>query len=724
MPEFDVSTQTKIATIRRLRANGVNLDVYEMVKFNWPSPDGAVYYATLPLDELAVPPPVSPIETVIVPEDTPAWFMPVSLDSTIGDEEFEIKFWDSAGTIADLINTHGEGVKVELYYWIPGPTDDPVELLLPIFHGHLRVEDEADAVELTVKVVQGFRTADANIPHRAHWQECQNIFGGLFTTQAEIDEHAGCPYNRQIVGGMTGNLNGAVPYTSCPRRTLQQCTDRLGNARYHLSHQSVSSVVINNQTSGPRLLSTSRGNETNLKEPVRVIMGKRRCFDMKVVAYRRDLNNNDPDRGWFAALYEVCEGPIERISIAVISVAGVHQNASALHYAHIFGEMGQGAIDPALSTHTYSGTALIRYVFGWVDPRTVDPDEAVASAMIEGLNNIRVYTDAVTYTEEYTTNRAWHIARILCDKRWGYGMDYDRLDIDSFIECAEWVDDWVRYTDSDGTQWDHIRGESHVELIERKVQQQIEDMCIGGRLSRPFLFNGKIHIVPLREATSGELAAAPEFTDEGNYRNIIWEDGRSTLKRSRKSDLDLINRIECTFDDATQDYLEQPAPPVEDIDAQLAAGRVIGDFTKKINPKKYSLLGVTSKSHAVKLSWGLLDLGPFDEGGLQNNLTLKFRVWYVDALDLHPFKIIKVTSSQITRYGFTYFRIMKIQRRNDLQVELEVQAYNETFMATFETTISPGTPPAPPNPPTPPCVLTFGTVTYSEGTLTIPIPPC
>ncbi|MBK8468194.1 MAG: hypothetical protein IPL32_20460 [Chloracidobacterium sp.] len=71
-----------------------------------------------------------------------------------------------------------------------------------------------------------------------------------------------------------------------------------------------------------------------------------------------------------------------------------------------------------LTTHGYSGTAHIRYNFGWCDPSTISPDNATASAIRTGFNNVRIYTDDVTYTTGTTTNRAWQLARILTDKRW------------------------------------------------------------------------------------------------------------------------------------------------------------------------------------------------------------------------------------------------------------------------------------------------------------------
>jgi len=241
----------------------------------------------------------------------------------------------------------------------------------------------------------------------------------------------------------------------------------------------------------------------------------------------------------------------------------------------------------------------------------------------------------------------------------------------------------------------------------------------------------------LRALTEDELDECPVFTDEGDDRNIIWEgeDGeeKTTLTRSRISDLDLPNRVECVFDDNEQGSLEVPVRPVEDVDAQLRAGRVVGDKSRKVNVKKYPLLGVSVEEQAVKMAWSLLDLGPFDEGGLQNNLSIKFKIWYLDSLDLHPFKVIKVTSSQLTRYGFQYFRVMKMNRAENLIVELECQAYNETYMAAFETNFEDiiVDPPAgdidpwqPPELDPPICELDFGTVTYENGILKVPIQAC
>jgi hypothetical protein len=741
MPVFDGTTLSKIAALQARRAAGYTDEVFQLVKIEWPSPDGSIYYSVIDPNQAAtVAPGVSPIDVRIIAENDPEWFLPVSVDSSIGDEELNIEMWDFDEAISTLMVDHGEGVKVFLYYYFPYNS-----LLLPMWHGHLRFEDEAtiDAIKLTAS--QGIRSGESVIPSRGHYEWCSAVFGGLLLTQGQIDE-GDCPFNLHIAGGVGINNPGTgLPWTFCDRKDHASCTARGVDTKYHLSHNGQSLVVQNNQTSGGSLFSTSQNNQTNLTEPVTVIVGTRRKYGMKVMHFRRDENRNNPEHGWFFAQYEGCEGPIKSITQVKVTVGG-ETKFDPFHYAGY--RLGGKAQTPypsgnyRLTEHSYSGTSHILYNFGYVNPTKVNPEDASASALFEGLDNIRVYTNSTTYTSIFTNNRVWFLARVLCDKRWGYGYDYTDLDIDSFIAAADWVDDQVTFTDPFGTEWTHVRGSCDAELIGRKLQEQIEDICLAGRLSRPFLFNGKIHIVPLKALDSGELAACPVFTDEGDSPNIIWEDDKSTLKIKRKSSFELTNQVKINFDDILNNYQQRPLRPIEDLDAQLAAGRVLGKTTRKVNSKEYNLLGAVHEALATKVGWAILDLGPNDDGGLQNNCMPSFKAWVLDTLNLHVEKVIKIDSSRLTKYGFEYFRIKKIKHQADLTVELELVAYNETYMNAFEETavITPpmlcsidadcpagyqcvnGTCVPIIDPPI--CEPDFGTVTYTNGVLRVPIDEC
>ncbi len=904
MPSFDTDTQDKIVLLRGLKALGTTIEVHELVKIAWtPADEDTVYYSVQQTDQVAdPPPPVDQVEARIIPDNRPNWFVPVTIDGTIGDEAIDLPLWDGdfngddGGAISDLMLAFGEGPGVTLLYWFP-----QVELLLPIWDGHLEYGDDSDLFTVKLKASQGFRSTDEDIPHRGHTKYCQAVFGGLLNAEEAL-AHPECTFNKHR-GGLIGtnDPDTGLPWTFCDRLTVQSCIDRgvysggdPTKPWYHLSHATQQVSVNNNQTKGPRLTSTSQGNEGELDEALRVVMGRRRVRGAKVINYRRDLNNRNSDEGFFQAEHEFCEGPIQSYEQPRAALSGGDDiPADPFHYSERLGEIGQAPATDTLTTHSYSAVAHTRYTHGPCDPSTVDPADASMSAIISGLRDIRVYYDAgnglvgdyyryevfeermgrridsqinfttnslppvqgqfsengfsiewngfisfqyaelytfttptnddvvkvwiedtdlldtpiidatypstgsgtytpsaintqipirirlvqtaaanpnpwgivlkwqsasrslevvpndrlfhdATYQLEYTTNRVWHIARMINDGRWGYGGDYADFNLDTWKYAAEWVDKTVGFTDHFGAVWYHRRAQSDVELIARKGQQQIEDMCIAGFLSRPFKFNGQICIMPLEALTEDDLDACPVFTDEGDDQNIIWEKNGdvmvSTLKPPiKKSGKELTNQIKAKFDDVTQDWVSTPLRPVEDTTAQLAGGRANGTTARKVNSKEYSLLGVTSEAHATKAAWGLLDRGPCDEGGLQNNLSYPpFKIWFADALDLHPFKVIKIVSSNYAKYGFTFFRIMKMERNNDLTYSLTVQAYNETYMASFETEYDPEDPPidfppdlppgdphpSPPGPDPLPCVLQFDSVSYADGILTVVVAPC
>lgn len=714
MPELDATTLTKIDDLRTISNNWSEaIEVYQILAIYWDTA-GTKYYSNSRPDLTTTNCPVSPIESIIIPDDETEFFFPLAKEGSLSDEEIDIEIFDTDGTFADLVESEGEGIKSEVYFWIPA-----VELYLPRFWGHLRVEDGSDEFITKIKLASGFRSPDLPMPGRPHFDECQAVYGKLLDNQTAIDE-SGCPHNKHLPGGTIGNDT----FATCPQLEPQNCTDRGINPLFHLSHQSVNVTLINGQTRGPDLQSRSRGNETNLEKAVRVIMGRRRVYDMEVLAFRRDYNNNHPNQGWFDAMYEVGEGQIKSISQANVN----GRNVEAHHYFQRLGAFGQTAYS-TISAHGYSGTAWLRFNYGQVNPGDINPDNMRASAIIEGLNNIRVYSDENTFAYEYTKSRIWQIAKMLTAKIWGYGLDYDRLSIASLLEC-EAIEDYVEFTDDESSVWGYYRGESNVELLERTTQQQIEDMCWAGRLSKPFLFNGEIHIIPLKPLTQTELDDAPVFTDTGVNRNIIVQEKSingasaevSTLKRSKLSDEDLPNRIDATFDDKDKEWKNVPGVPVQDYTQQLKAGAVLGDTTRRKITKKYNYLGVTDKNEQVALSHHLLFFGEFEEGGTLNNLEISFDVFFIDAFELHEFKVIKVESAQLTRYGFDYFRIKKIEEKSNLHITVTAQAYNRTELDNFEVSATPPVEPPIEPPIELPCFLTFGAITYEEGMLTVPIP--
>jgi hypothetical protein len=173
-----------------------------------------------------------------------------------------------------------------------------------------------------------------------------------------------------------------------------------------------------------------------------------------------------------------------------------------------------------------------------------------------------------------------------------------------------------------------------------------------------------------------------------------------------QGDADLCNRIVLTFDDATQQHQQIPLT-FEDVQQQLRAGRSFGDTSRRAVERPFSAFGVTTIGEAGRLGNLLLDLGEFDEGGLKNNLRVNFISWYLEAVELHKYKLIKVESDKLDQINaareaqgfepFDYFRIRSITRQSDLTVEISAQAYPLEYYERLELlTVGPPVDPTPP----------------------------
>jgi hypothetical protein len=662
----------KLASLREIRRP----QVFELVGVYWPAPDLLRFYCSTRLSELPQFPAMSVITAPIEPRLPAYSFQSFSHVSDIGDDSIQLEYSDIDGEISRLFFTHGEGVKVELFYYFP-----QVDLLVSQWWGHFRPPDSADGFKFPAKAQSGFRSALLTLPRRFLGTRCGFIFGGRFATQAEIDL-GGCPWNLHI-GGSTG-VAGSDLLPPCNQSSRAVCTLYLGDSLSFGGFETVIESIINNQTKGPALLATSRGNETNLKRPLRVIYGHRVVKDLDLLAFTPQLNTKHPDQGFVRCLFAVGDDQIQ-------SMFSPKVNGSLIGFEHLnvrLGELRQPATGFSPNVSNYSGTSLFFGVYGPVNAGQYNKDNLKGEAEVYGRNTIRVYTDPNTYTLQYTTNRAWCLLDLYTNKRYGHGISFSRFVIQDWIDLAAWCNELVGYSDAEGVHFTGTRSTFNAELNERTAQQTIEDICRAGRFGLPFRHNGKIRIVPLRKETID--GTVPVFTDQGENRNIlISENGNSSLTWSQKSDADLINQLVVTFEDAAHLNVERPLT-FEDQDAQVAAGKAMGDDTIRIVRDQVSALGVTALGEAARLGNLTLDLGAFDDGGLRNNLTVKFMVNATGlAMELWKYRVIKVVSPKITRFGFQYFRVMERNRQSDLKMEIVAQAYPVDYYTTLEDSTQP-----------------------------------
>ncbi|HEX3560360.1 MAG TPA: hypothetical protein VHU19_14225 [Pyrinomonadaceae bacterium] len=702
MPATTLSTddQAKLdaltALIAAARAAGPQVQVVELVAATWPAPDGLVYYASTFADDTWPSLKAKLAGTTLEPRLNGGQFLDLTRDSGISDDSVSLDLWDADHKISDLFETHGEGVRIEIFFYFP-----QVDLLLSMWFGHLRPPTDADEERFTASAENGFMSVLLPLPRRAFFNTCQAVFGALLSSQAEIDEHD-CPYNRHL-GGATGLLDPAtgLPFTSCPRNTRQACIDRLGDSLSYLSFDTVIQSYSVQATHGSTI-ATSRGNETNLKRPLRVIAGKRVVRDLDLLEYVVEIGNPDhPERGSIKLLYAVAEGRNRSLTSPKANNTAIQPQ----HFSVRVGAKRQSSTGFTTNVNNYSSTALLNAVLQG-DFSKVDPSQISTEITVEGLDDVRVYAseDPTDFVEQYSQDRAWWLLHAYRHKRWGLGSDVRRFFLQDFRDLSTWFADSVSYHNPDGTVTTAPRSTFNAELIDRTAQQQINDICLAGRCTVPFPFEGKLRVFPLKKLTTDELAAAPVFTDydSGYPRNIIRDEqtGKSTLTRSATSDAELPNSIVVTYNDAAQDYKEIPLPPIDSIDQQLRAGRAFGDTGRRAVEKRYGLLGVTTPGEAARVGVLIRDLGEFDEGGIENNQRIKFQTFFTQGLGLYKSKVIRVLSRSLinTRTGvqrFEHFRVRSTRQLPNLLVEVSAQAYPVAYYATTEDLTAPVAPAVP-----------------------------
>lgn len=714
MPTYDPTVQDKLDDLQSL--TGAERKPAEIVAIYWPSPTGTKIYAAAMYTELPWWPDLAaaiatyfgdaiPITLTLIPDRTP--FIDLPRAASISDDSTNLTFSDLDDEFSDLLMDHGEGLRCEVFCYWPA-----VDLLLSMWRGMLHQPKEMNRDQVKITATSGWRAPQMLVPKRPFATSCPFIFGAFYDTQEAIDQAKGCPYNAHLTELERGDapLIGVPGFTDCPRRVKADCFERLTEPDsatqtevFWPGFETREDPIPNNQTKGPNLLAKAIGNESALSDPIRVIAGERYVKALYLLAFRNETDTNHPEDGFGAALFAVSEGS----NLAMWEFRINDQLVGTEHFQIRLGELGQEPTDWSPDVNSYSGTA---HCYGRIQGRF---DEATASdysgsIRVLGATDVRVYSDPNTFTEIYTTNRAWWLLHVLAHLRWGYGQDYPRFDIQSFIDTAEWCDENVTLTDAHGNTFSGVRSTFNAEVTPRAIQQQVKDICTAGRLGIPFEFEGKDVVVPLR-AEDVDDPNIPTFTDEGPTRNIIYDGAKSSLSWSVISDESMTNQWTVNFDDASNGGVDTQFI-FGDQAQQLRAGRAWGDRSRRVVNKSQAGYGINSAQEAARFGNSLLYLGPLDSGGILNPFSVKFTTWYSEAFNVQNYKLIKVVNAKLqsrmiayfTARGlepypgadFTCFRVMKYTRKGDLRVEIEAQQYatleesptacvNETGIATY-----------------------------------------
>lgn len=683
MPDTEAQILAKLAQLAALRDGGQPIYYSEVVKITFGQPDGEKVFCFTQIDQIPGfrgKPSLAPydIDTrIIVKAGEP--FIKLERSGSDADDKTDLEFSDIDGEMTRLTYTYPQGLPVRVYSFYP-----QVDLLLEDWTGTLGAPKEADGVTLKIPAVAGYRSPDLLLPWRIPATSCQFIFGALFKTQAEIDEARGCPYNAHLTDEERGGapLIGVPGFTFCPRAVIGDCTARLVTPRYWPAFNTVVESIRNNQTKGPNLQATAIGNEGALTDPIRMFYGHRILKGLRVLAFRPEADTNHPDKGWLAALLEIAEGrnrALWNFYINGVFVPSMHLNLRR-------GEEGQPPTNFSPNVNSYSWTAV---GYGRIQGNYNNVTASQISGQVEGYgrDDVRVYSDPETFVEDYTTEPVWCVADMLTHKRCGYGEDYARYDIQSAIDTAAWHAETVAFHDPNGNLFTGRRSTFNAEVVARATSQQIYDACVAARMAVPFMWAGLKRFAPLKKETID--GSIPVFTTRGSGANICKGDGKPwALVWTYTGDDKLINQVVVQFDDESNGFAQTPLT-FGDQRQQLKAGTAWGDTTVRVIPKTYPAFGITNMSEAARLGNLLLYLGPLDSGGINNNLKVTFTTWFSQAMRIRPYQLIQLVVPELEIFGFDYFRVMKITRQPNLQVEMEVQAYPVDYYERMEDVTQP-----------------------------------
>jgi hypothetical protein len=644
------------------------------------------------------------------------WFVELPRTTEISDDVVKLKMWDAdAVLISEFLNS-GEGTRCRVTQYFPD-----YALANEIWWGFLKQPKETEGLWFNIEAASGLRSPNLIVPRRAIYPGCQATFGGLinpdtglpyFDTQDKLDPpHNDCPYNRHI-GGTFGLLGpGGVPFTTCPRRVPGDCTARLGDHKSYEAFDVVLEDVLVGAGNQHVFRARSQANESVLRTPLRVVYGFRWIRDLIFLAYVTESYGDNPQAGFLRTLWAVCEGPImgaqfesqalpgtppyspgpfvpQSNAWSGFVVNGQYVTNQHADYASIWGTPRQSATTFSPSVLNYSNTSVMRLDYGRADFRNFNPDGFKCDAQIKGKKDVAVYTDSTTYARTWTTNRAWCLLDLYTNKRYGLGIDISRFVIQDWITLAAYCDQSVNSIDETGATVSIPRTTFNADITEGKWSDHLNDICLAGMFTLPYYHQSKIRIEPLE---IGLPSTVPVFSDQGSdgtVRNIVFSSNQSTLKYSRESDSKIPNQIKLNFDDAQ--YQNQSRPLVlNDEIQQMKAGVAAGDQSTRPVTKEYTAVGSTTMAESYRMAKRILDLGPFEQGGIVNNFKIKFTTWSLlsDVLGLHPYSIIRVISQTVNRfqeapgYPYEYFRVLKLTRKPDLKMDVEAQLFPRQYIA-------------------------------------------
>lgn len=369
-----------LTTLETATRNGERVAVCEYLKVTWQPSGPAVvrYYGTAAFHEMV---PFAGIGVEIDPRLLGSPFREYELQPDLRTQTIPLEFDDLDKEIGTKFRTYGSGITCELYLYYP-----LIREHVSMWFGQLQAPGVFGRKTVQATATNGHRSREQYIPRRMRPRHCPADFGGRFDSYERLNTNL-CPYDRQL-GGVQGLLNGAVPFTDCPRLTEADCTARFGHSRFYGGFNTDATATVSDGRSG--YLAITKGNASTLKEPIRVVMGSKKVRGLQLLLWRREINASNPDRGFVATVWEVGEGPVRNIRNIKVKEKLIEQ----MHLSVRNGDRGQPAVanyNAGGQISNFSHTAHFSARYGWVNPLDITPADLLAEADVDGFREVPVF---------------------------------------------------------------------------------------------------------------------------------------------------------------------------------------------------------------------------------------------------------------------------------------------------------------------------------------------
>ena len=623
------------------------------------------------------------IEARLLPQNKKDPFHELEINPDLRTDAINITFDDIDKAITQKFQQYSSGVACEVVLYYP---ISPTPITYSIWSGQLQAPAVYGWKTLKTTATNGFRSRELFIPNRMRPRECTaNIFGGLLPDVDSVRSNL-CPYDKHLGGSEGLYRTGVTPFTDCPKDVVA-CQARFGHSRYFAGFNTDASATTTGSVGHNYYLAISKGNASNLAEPIRVIFGQKYVRANQLLLWRPESPPGYA-HGFVATVWEVCEGPVQ--SIYNFKVNGTNPQAQQA----ILGNRGQNQSGYASNVSNWSGLANFFARYGWVDTATISGANDLSSeCIVQGFSEVCVYTAPSTKTRVYSTDRVWCLLEMYHNQKFGMGYAETQFNVADFITASTWglqmVTLTVTFPDGESRVFVSPRSSFNAILEGRAVAEQIEDICRSGGLSVPFQHEGLFTLATFRAATSGEISAARVFTDVGQNVNIIWDGGQPMIELSQTPDNKVVNEIELKFEESANTDTERPIT-VDDRNQKLKAGRQLGANYFLTVPKRYVGFGISTLAETLRIAYRLLKYGEFDEGGTDNNLRVTMTVPFEQVLNIRRYDIIQIVSSLITGFltptgvQFQYFRVLHMKKVANNRCQITAQAYNKASYEAFE----------------------------------------